>query len=80
MGKNGHIAKASDPGSATSIDNDVCLRHDADVNCVTRMGGMKRAYCLEVSVDNSQVMDTAQVSGYSRQLLIKKVGWLVNNR
>ena len=52
MGKNGHIAKASDPGSATSIDNDVCLRHDADVNCVTQMGGMKRTYCLEVSVNN----------------------------
>ena len=39
----------------------------------------ERAYCLEISVDDAQVMGTVQVSGYPHQLLTKKVGWLVDS-
>ena len=39
----------------------------------------ERAYCLEISVDDAQVMGMVQVSGYPHQLLTKKVGWLVDS-
>ena len=52
VGKNGRVAKAGNPDGAVSVNQDVCLIHEANVSCVTLVYGRGSTYRLEMSVDD----------------------------